>query len=73
MTKRVTLKSLLPGNPSVDPEQLKKTIALLKAVRRSGVTPAQYNLLSPYTRVPLYREEQGGHADPRSFVIKPRS
>jgi hypothetical protein len=70
MSKRPTARALAAENPAVNPVQLRKYRALLRDLRRAGVRPTQYSLLSPFTRLPLRQEKAGEPSDPRSVLIR---
>jgi len=60
------IAALLQKNKSVNAEQMKRVLSLLKTLRRSGIKGAQYNLVTPFSRdseQPSAREESSD--DPR--------
>lgn len=48
--KDITIEQMLVNNPQIDKEILKKSMELLKEMRKAGLKAHKYSLTSPYVR-----------------------
>jgi len=58
MAEQQKLKDVIAANPKVDENNLNKGLAILRELRRIGVTGAEYNINSPFRGRSLKSDEQ---------------
>ncbi len=66
--KILDLEDVTANNPQVDTRQVQEVLDTLRELRKSGITRASYNLVSPYSR--KVSPSAGSQPDPRTVKLK---
>lgn len=68
--KALEIEDVIANNPQVDTKQVQEVLDTLRELRKSGITRASYNLVSPYDRT--VSPFAGTQPDPRTVKLKIR-
>lgn len=66
--KVLDMEDVIASNPQVDTKQVQEVLDTLRELRKSGITRASYNLVSPYSRT--VSPSAGSRPDPRTVKLK---
>lgn len=66
--KVLDIEDVAANNPQVDTRQVREVLDILRELRKSGITRASYNLVSPYSR--KVSPAAGPPPDPRTVKLK---